>query len=178
MYKLVLVIALFLSAISCSNNIDEQKGMKTECLTTVKKLLVHLHDKNKDSVKAFYLPSSFNDSLLFDTKVNHASMMLLSCDHTKIDSAIVFADSSDMRIYSPNYFEYQLKLYTKSNEYLGEIIFSFHEQHCEKISDIFVHLKPSEIKVDIDFSGILDSNGNPLPQTWRERSNETNNQEK
>ena len=161
------MLAIFCSAISCANSTVKKQGLKPECLSTVKQLLVHLRDKNKDAVKAFYLVGPFDDSVGFDTKIRHASIMLLNCDNDKIDSALVFADSSNMRIYSPVDNEYQLKLYTKNNEYLGEIIFSFNKQYCEKISNLFVHSKPSEIKVDIDFSGILDSNGNPLPQTWR-----------
>lgn len=170
MNRCIWVVALLLSAISCSNSVEESKGLKQECLTTVKKLLVHLRDKNKDSVKAFYLKGPFDDSLSFNTEINHASAMVSNCDTAIINESIVFADSNDMRIYNPEKNEYQLKLYTKSKEYLGEIIFSFHEQHCEKVSNIFVFPKPSEIKEDIDFSGILDSNGNPLPQDWREES--------
>lgn len=171
MNRFIWVIALFFSAISCSNSTEESKGLKKECLTTLKRILVHLRDKDKDSVKAFYLtgPFPYNDSLGFDTEIRQASMMLLKCDSNKIDSAIVFADSSDMRVYSPVDNEYQLKLYTKSNEYLGEIVFSFDKKYCEKVSNIFVRPKPN--KVDIDFSGILDSNGNPLPQDWRDESN-------
>jgi hypothetical protein len=67
-----LIFALFLSAISYSNSAEESKGMKKECLTTVKKLLVHLRDKNKDSIKAFYFKGPFNDSLSFDTEIRHA----------------------------------------------------------------------------------------------------------
>ncbi|MFA6152311.1 MAG: hypothetical protein WC716_13375 [Chitinophagaceae bacterium] len=127
-----------------------------------------MRDKNKDSVLAYYLTGTFNDSLGFDTEVRHDSMMLMKCDTTKIDSAIVYADTSDMRIYCPIDCEYQLKLYTMSNDYLGEIIFSFNKQYCEKVSNVFVRPKPSDIKVDIDESIFLDSNGNLLPQTWRE----------
>lgn len=168
MNRLLLTIALVFSFMSCANNNESPNRLKKKCLTTVKKLIVHLRDKNKDSVLAYYLTGPFKDSLGFDTEVRHASMMLMKCDTTKIDSAIVYADTSDMRIYSPIDFEYQLKLYTISNDYLGEIIFSFNKQYCEKVSNVFVHPKPSDIKVDIDESIFLDSNGNLLPQTWRE----------
>ena len=161
------MLAIFCSAISCANSTVKKQGLKPECLSTVKKLLLHLGNNNGDSVKVFCSKGIFDDSIGFYNDVRNASIMLSKCDKSKIDSAIVFADTNNMKAYSPIFNEYQLKLYSKSNEYLGEITFTFRKQHCEKIANLFVFPKPSEIKEDIDFSGILDSNGNPLLQTWR-----------